>query len=123
MPTYYGFSTVAPESQRKFVLTDNDLIKQDILNVLMTKRGSRVMFPNYGCIVWEKLFENITQSDVSDIAENIKAIIANDPRVLLSSIDIAQNDNNTITVSLDLKYVSSNQLDKMIVLFDSEGVS
>ena len=119
MSIYNGFSTVSSNSQKKFVLTDGDLIKQDLLNVLMTRRGSRVMQPNFGCVVWEKLFENISPSDVQDISTNINQIINNDPRINLVSLDVSQSGND-ITLTLVIQYASTNQLEQMIVLFSDE---
>ena len=121
MPTYYGFSTVSSSSQKKFVLTDRDLIKQDLLNILMTRRGSALMQPNFGCIVWEKIFENITTQDVQDIASNISTIIANDPRVNLLSIDVTPSGNN-ITVTLKLQYASTNFVDQLVINFNNNNL-
>jgi len=122
MAIYRGFSTVSSSSQKKFVLTDNDLIKQDLLNAFKVKRGSRVMQPNYGCIVWEKVFENISPSDVDDIVSNFTNIIKNDPRVSLVSIDVAPSVNN-LTVTLVLRYTSTNQLEQMVIIFTEDSVS
>jgi len=122
MAIYRGFSTVSSNSQKKFVLTDNDLIKQDLLNALKVKRGSRVMQPNFGCIVWEKIFENISPSDVDDIVANFKSIINNDPRIGLVSIDIAPSVNNLV-VTLVLQYTSTNQLEQMVIIFTEDSVS
>jgi phage baseplate assembly protein W len=117
MATYKGFSTVSNLSQKKFVLTDNDLIKQDLLNVLKVRRGSRVMQPNIGCLAYERLFEIISPYDVQDISDNIKSIVSNDPRISLVSLDITPLENN-ITCTLVLKYTQTNQLDQMIITFN-----
>jgi phage baseplate assembly protein W len=122
MAIYRGFSTVSSNSQKKFVLTDNDLIKQDLLNAFKVKRGARLMQPNFGCIVWEKVFENISPSDVDDIVANFKSIISNDPRVGLVSIDVSPSVNN-LTVTLVLMYVSTNQLEQMVIIFTEDSVS
>lgn len=119
MSIYRGFSTVSSQSQKKFVLTDAALIQQDLLNALKTRRGSRVMQPNFGCIVWEKLFETISATDVEDISNNITTIVNSDPRVNLVSIDITQT-SYSITVTMVLKYASTNQTEQMIVTFTNQ---
>ncbi len=119
MVRYRGFSTISANSQKKFVLTDNDLAKQDLLNNLMIRRGSRVMQPNVGCIVWEKIFENISTTDVTDIANNITTIVNSDPRLSLVSIDVTQNQN-TIVVTLSLLYTQTNETEQLILNFNSE---
>jgi phage baseplate assembly protein W len=118
MAIYRGFSTISSQSQKKFVLTDTALIKQDLLNALKTRRGSRVMQPNFGCIVWEKLFETISQTDVDDISNNITSIINGDPRVNLVSLDITPA-SYSIVVTLVLKYVATNQIEQMILTYDN----
>lgn len=122
MAIYRGFSTVSSNSQKKFVLTDNDLIKQDLLNAFKVRRGSRVMQPNFGCIVWEKIFENISPSDVDDIVANMKSIVNNDPRVSLVSIDVNPSVNDLV-VTLVLQYTSTNQLEQMTIIFTENSVS
>jgi phage baseplate assembly protein W len=117
MPIYRGFSTVASQSQKKFVLTDGDLIKQDLLNALKTKRGSRLMQPNFGCVAWEKLFQTITASDAQDISDNIISIVKNDPRISLVSIDVNPTGNN-ITVTLVIKFTATNQIEQLIIVYD-----
>ena len=119
MSIYTGFSTVSGDAQKKFILTDKKLIIQDLMNVFNTKRGSRVMNPNYGCIIWEKLFENITTSDVQDIAANMTSIVNADPRVVLVSIDITQN-HNTITITLIIQYVGTDETEQLILNFNNE---
>ncbi len=118
MAIYKGFSTVSSQSQKKFVLNDQELIKQDLLNVFNTRRGSRVMQPKIGCIVWEKLFEIIGPTDVEEISVNISDIIKNDPRIKLDSIDVVQK-NNGILISLNITYTQTNQVDYMNILFNS----
>ena len=118
MTTYNGFSTISSSSQKKFILTDQALVKQDLMNALMTKRGQRLMNPSFGCIVWEKLFENLTQTDITDIAANISQIINSDARVSLVSVDITQS-NNTITVTAIIQYLGTNQTEKLILNYDT----
>lgn len=116
---YSGFSTVSSNSQKKFILTGHQLIIQDLTNALMTRRGERLMLPDYGCIIWEKLFENITQTDVDEISANISSIVNNDPRVVLTSLDISPI-NNTITVTIEIQYVNTDETDTIILNYNSE---
>ena len=120
MATYKGFSTISDSSQKKFTLTDNGLIKQDLMNALMTRRGSRVMQPNFGCIVWEKLFDNLTATDLNEIGDNITLIVQSDPRLSLQSLDITPGINS-ITVTLGVQYNINNELDQLILNFNSNG--
>lgn len=119
MATYSGFSTVSSDSQKKFVLTDRKLVQQDLLNVLMTKRGQRLMQPEFGCIIWDRLFDTITQTDLDDISANINSIVNSDPRINLVSLDLTTNQN-TITATLIIQYVGTNETEQLIVNFNSD---
>lgn len=124
MSIYRGFSTVNELSQKKFRLTNFDLIKQDLLNSLNTRYGSRVMRPNDGCIVWELLYEPFVAEVKEQIFENITNIINNDPRLAAESINIVpEEDKNTITIEINLRYVLENQVDRMIVTFSDSGAT
>lgn len=119
MSVYRGFSTINELSQKKFRLVDFDLIKQDIMNSLYTKKGSRLMLPNEGCIVWDLMFEPLTNSIKEEIIENLTEIVNSDPRVRLQDINlISDEDANSLTCELKLLYVPGNQLETMIVRFD-----
>lgn len=118
---YYGFSTVSSNSQKKFVLVDKDLIKQDLLNSLFTHQGSRVGIPSYGCIIWNKLFNNISTTDIEDISSNIQSIINSDPRISLLNIDITPNNQTqSLVVTLNVKYNSTNETEQLIINFNNE---
>ena len=120
MAVYYGFSTVSSNSQKKFVLTDSDLIKQDLMNAFMTTQGSRLMQPSFGCIAWNQLFENVNSNNVQLIVSNITEIVNSDPRVSLVSIDVTPTNNN-IVVTLILKYTQTNQIDQMVINFNNQN--
>jgi phage baseplate assembly protein W len=121
MSLYRGFSTVNTLSQKKFRLTDTELIKQDLLNALSTPLGSRLMLPNEGCVVWQLLYEPFTREIRDQITQNLYEIINRDPRVTLQSLVlIPAEDQNTITAEINLSYTNTNQIERLIVLFDTQ---
>ena len=58
--TYKGFSTISPDAEN-FALFDFDLIKQDLLNHFNIRQGERLMNPKFGTIIWDLLFEPLTE--------------------------------------------------------------
>jgi phage baseplate assembly protein W len=116
---YKGFSTVSSDSQKKFVLVNHKLIIQDLLNAIYTPRGSRVMQPNFGCIVWEYLFDNLEQSQIQDIATNITGIINNDPRISLNSLDITPYEN-ILTITISIQFLDTNEIETLILNLSNE---
>jgi len=122
MATYLGFSTVNSISQKRFRLTDFDLIKQDLLNTLNTRQGSRVMLPREGCMIWELLYEPLTVMVKQDIVQNLSDIVAKDSRLTLHAINIiAAEDQNSITAELQVTFSKTNQLAVMRITFDLQS--
>lgn len=117
---YKGFSTVPKANKKKFGLNGATLIKQDLLNALHTRRGSRVMQPNVGNICYEYIFENLTVSDQNDIISNLTGIVANDPRVSLQSINLA-TATNSITVTMTILILATNQLETLVTEFNAQS--
>ena len=121
MAMYSGFSTVNALSQKNFKLTDFDLIKQDLLNSINTRKGTRLMQPKEGCIIWELLYEPLTEDVKFQISDNFTYIVNSDPRVRLVAINLtALEDENYIVAEIQLNYVAANQVDTMKILFDRQ---
>jgi phage baseplate assembly protein W len=113
---YKGFSTV-DESAISTRLYDFELVKQDLLNQFNTRRGERVMNPSFGTIIWDLLYEPLTPNVKQQIAEDIDAIIARDPRIVPLQVNIVEQENG-FYIELTLKYSSTDQSDQVILSFD-----
>jgi len=78
--TYRGFSTVNPNNVG-FQLYDLQIVKQDIINHFHIRQGELLSNPNFGTIIWDILYEPLTENIKQIIAENVTTIINYDPRV------------------------------------------
>jgi phage baseplate assembly protein W len=115
---YLGFSTLDNNNPGS-KLYDYDLIKQDLINNFNTRRGERVMNPTYGSIIWELLFEPLTDSIREQIQQDVLAICRNDPRIYPSQIDISEYPQGyLIELTLVLNY--NNQSVNLALAFDQE---
>lgn len=116
---FTGFSTIDNNAYQTKVY-DLDLVKRDILNALMTRRGERVMNPLFGSIIWQLLFEPFTQNIQQQILADVQRIINNEPRVELIDVQIT-NDDQGITLSILLNYVPFNVIDTLYARFVREN--
>ena len=101
MPLFAGFSTkntIAINHE----LTEKDLVIEDLMNHIMTRKGERVMLPTYGSIIHDMLFEPLTTETTELIEEDLKDIINDDPRCKFVSIEITDSDH-TINAMLRLQ--------------------
>ena len=80
---YRGFSTVG--RNKKYRLTDFELIKQDLINHFYIRKGEKLMNPNFGTIIWNVIHEPLTEDLKSVIISDIKSIAEYDPRISIDN--------------------------------------
>lgn len=115
---YRGFSTIGRNN--KFRLSDFDLVKQDLINHFHIRKGEKLMNPNFGTIIWNVLYEPLTEDLKSVITADVKAIASYDPRIAVDNIIITEFDRG-IQIELELRYLQTNQTNIMNLKFDQRS--
>jgi phage baseplate assembly protein W len=122
MATYTGFSTqevnqrnevnilgaVPPKLIKKFTLTDSQLVIRDLMNALSIKQGDKVGNPTYGTSIWSYVFEPNTSDVQEELESELRRVIAQDPRIILNSIETYPYDNG-IRFEIELAFSPFNQ--------------
>lgn len=116
--TYKGFSTIG--RNKKFRVTDFDLVKQDLINHFHIRKGEKLMNPNFGTIIWNVLYDPFTEAVKSAIAADVKAIAAYDPRVSIENIIITEFETG-IQIELELRLIQTNQTKLMNFRFNNDS--
>jgi len=117
--TYRGFSTVNPEAS-SHVLHDIALIKQDIINHFHIRQGEKLSDPEFGTIIWDILFEPLTDTVKNAIVENVSRIVNYDPRVQVNQITVDSYESG-IQVECELAYLPYSIVEKMQLKFDENA--
>ena len=117
--TYRGFSTVNPDGIG-YQLYDIQIIKQDIINHFHIRQGELLSNPNFGTIIWDTLYEPLTERLKEVIAENVSAIINYDPRVSVVSVSIDQYESG-IQIDSTLSFLPYNISENMRLTFDQNN--
>lgn len=117
---YRGFSTVG-KIRAPYTQIDGDLIKTDLLNELYSRRGERVMRPNYGTRIWDILMNPLDKYVVEEIKEDIERIVSKDPRVELTDM-FTQVLDHTISITLHLKFKPFLNDDTLFVEYARENI-
>lgn len=115
MTIYRGFST--KNKIKNFKLTDYELIKQDLLNHFNTRKGERVMNPDFGTIIWDLLFDPFTEELRTAIQDDITRIANSDPRVIIEQASVTDYQHG-IQIQLEIRIRDTNELENMTVTFD-----
>lgn len=115
---FKGFSTV-DSVKAPYTLTDIELVKRDLLNEFYTRRGERVMRPNFGSIIWDLLMNPEDNFTGDEIKDDIARIVAKDQRVELINISLFTSDHS-VRAEVELKYNILNSKDTLFLEFQTE---
>jgi len=113
---YRGFSTVSGATNN-FALYDFELIKQDLINNFHVKQGERLMNPTYGTVIWDLLFEPLTDEVKNLILSDVNNIFNNEPRIQASNIVVTPYDTG-LQIQATLTYLLYNIQDQLKIQFD-----
>jgi hypothetical protein len=99
--------------------TTKDQIKSNLVNLLLTSIGERVMNPNFGTELKRFLFEGITDSN-SELLKNsvLNSIVIYIPDITVTNIVVQPNtDYNSIDLNIDYVVNISQTPDQVTVQF------
>jgi phage baseplate assembly protein W len=113
---YRGLSTVDPD-RRNYRIYDLELIKQDLINHFHIRQGEKLENPEFGTIIWDVIFEPLTDDLKEAIAENVTGIVNYDPRIVVNQVTVDSFDNG-IQIECDLTYLPYNISESMQFRFD-----
>jgi phage baseplate assembly protein W len=99
--------------------TTKDQIKSNLVNLLLTSTGERIMNPTFGTFLKRFLFEGITDSNLESLKDNLlNSISIYIPDITVTSIIITPNtDYNSIDLNIDYVVNISQFPDQVTVQF------
>jgi len=94
-----------------------DQIKSNLINLLLTYKGERVLNPEFGADLPRLLFEPLTEELYPKIQNQIiSSVNMYVPEITILNIEITPNiDYNLISIKLDYKLNLSGQQDNIII--------
>jgi len=99
--------------------TTKDQIKSNLVNLLLTNVGERVMNPTFGCELKKFIFEGIDESNLNNLEQSlIRSISIFIPEVTVTDIEFNSDpDNNTINLTVNYYLNISEDPDQVTVQF------
>ena len=90
--------------------TSKDAIRNNLINYFLTEPGEIPLNPLFGGGLRSFIFEQITTDNLDFLKERIQGQLSvSFPDIIVDKLEILrQEDNNTITVSLDYSIINSN---------------
>jgi len=118
MRTFRGYSTV-DKTHGNFKLYDIELVKRGLLNEFYTRKGERLMAPEFGSIVWDLLFDPMTPDVVEMIKSDSERICKRDPRLELLRTDVSESEK-TIIVAIQLKFIPTSTITELLAVYQRD---
>ena len=115
---FKGFSSRA--EQTNFKLYDFELIKQDLMNRLSIRKGERLENPEFGTIIYDAIFEPLTESLKQAILDDITQNLNADPRLNTTDVIVSEADHG-ISIQASITYVPYNITEKLTFSFDQDS--
>jgi len=115
MRTFKGYSTVG-KTHGNFKLYDIERVKRDLLNEFYTRKGERLMAPEFGSIVWDLLFDPMTPDIVEIIKTDSERIVNRDPRLEHLRTDVSESEH-TITVAIQLRFRPTSTVEELVAVY------
>jgi phage baseplate assembly protein W len=82
-----------------------DDIDASIRMAIITAPGERVMRPQFGCRIWDLLFEPINANTLGLMTEAVRDTVSQwEPRVELDEVIVEPDPGNPARVMIDLRY-------------------
>jgi phage baseplate assembly protein W len=117
--TYRGFSTISQDSEN-YSLFDLSLIKQDIINHFHIKQGEKLSDPTFGTIIWDCIFEPMTEDLKELVIKDVERIINYDPRVTANDVVITEYESG-LQIECELTYLPYNVSEVLRFRFDQNA--
>ncbi len=87
------------------MVQDAEDIRQCLRILLATRLGERVMRPDFGCNVDDLMFESLTTTFRSYMADMVRnAILYHEPRIDPDSVEISPDSGNDGLILIEIQY-------------------
>ena len=95
-------------------------IKESIMIILGTRKGERVMRPDFGCGIHDLVFETTSSVSLGHIELSIReALTKYEPRIELLTLDLSteQIDNGILMININYRVISTNNRFNLVYPF------
>ena len=122
LPFNRGKSGLFPQTE-----TTLEQAGSNIKNLLLTAKGERIMQPNFGSRLRDLLFEQYTEDLTERIKQEIQEAMSTWlPYIVISKVDIIQDETNTNQIKVDLDFslnYEPNRFESITLNFDATSES
>ncbi len=96
-----------------------DSVRQSIWIILGTSKGERVMRPDFGCGIYDLVFEVNSASTSGKVAQAVReALLVQEPRIDVRNVQVeAQGDGETLLIHVEYEVRATNNVFNLVYPF------
>jgi uncharacterized protein len=95
-----------------------DSIERSIHMILSTAPGERVMRPDFGCAIWDLLYEPINTATIGLMGEATREALGRwEPRIEVDDVDVEPDDSSVGAVRISVAYTVQATNDQRNLVF------
>jgi uncharacterized protein len=115
----WGFPVRLNEDSNIDTARYEDSVRQSIWIILGTAKGERVMRPDFGCGIYDLVFEINDDSTAGRITEAIReALLAFEPRIDVKDVQVrAEQQGEVMLISIDYSVRATNNAFNLVYPF------
>jgi len=97
-------------------------IRQSIKNIFSWKKGQRILDPQFGNDLQSFVYETINNMTVDNLKMSITRMLKYEPRIIVTNIDVNQNDDSTdrnelnVSVTYDIPLLSIKGINDTLII-------
>jgi len=102
------------------MVTGHEAIERSITMVLSTAPGERVMRPEFGCVIWNLLFDPVNDNTLGLMAQSVRQALAQwEPRIDVTSVTAMPdaNDHSLVLIEVDYQVKATNDRRNLVYPF------
>ena len=94
-------------------------VRQSVWIILGTSKGERVMRPDFGCGIYDLVFEVNSSSTSGKIAQAVReALLVQEPRIDVRNVQVTAQDNGqTLLIQIEYQVRATNNVFNLVYPF------
>ncbi|MFY9271084.1 MAG: GPW/gp25 family protein [Candidatus Manganitrophaceae bacterium] len=115
----WGFPVTVDSAGRLERAEYEERIRQSIWIILGTAKGERVMRPDFGCGIYDLVFENVTADTAGRISQAVReALLLFEPRIDVVDLQVrSENNGEVMLILIDYQVRATNNLFNLVYPF------
>lgn len=88
------------------MVSGQEAIERSLTMILSTAPGERVMRPDFGCAIWNLLFDPVNDNSLGLMAQSVRQAVAQwEPRIEVAAVTARPTDADHSVVEIDIEYL------------------